>query len=153
MDVKSPAFQDGQEIPRKYTCQGDDVSPALQIDSVPVGTKSLALIVDDPDAPNGTFYHWLAWNLAPTVTEIPEGAGRGGDPGPLRDARQGKNGFDDIGYRGPCPPSGRHRYRFNVFALKEALDLPEGATRDDLERAMQGKILEKVSCNGTYAKS
>lgn len=152
MEIKSPVFRDNEEIPRKYTCEGDDVSPPLVIESVPGGTRSLALIVDDPDAPDGTFVHWLLWNIDSTVVEIPEGAGRGGDPGPLRSATKGTNDFDDLGYRGPCPPSGKHRYRFNLIALKEVIELEEGASREELERAMEGKVLEKVAYAGVYAR-
>jgi Raf kinase inhibitor-like YbhB/YbcL family protein len=149
MKISSGAFRDHEAIPRKYTCEGEDVSPPLRIESTPGGTKALALIVDDPDAPGGIFDHWLVWNLDPLTTELAEGA-IGDD---LGGALEGKNSFGGIGYRGPCPPSGTHRYRFQAYALKKKLDLPEGATREQLESAMEGQTLEHVSCVGTYSRS
>lgn len=144
MEIKSPAFEHGQPIPKKYTCDGEDVSPPLTFSGVPNDAKSLALVVDDPDAPLGVFDHWIVWNLDPDLKELPENASV---------EKQGKNDFGESKYRGPCPPPGpAHRYRFKVYALDAMLDLPEGARKKELEKAMEGHILAKGELIGTYSR-
>ena len=144
MKITSPAFQEGGNIPSKFTCDGANVNPPLHIDQVPAGAKSLALIVDDPDAPGGTFVHWLVWNIDPKTTDI-------GENSVPPTAVQGKNGFGKSGYGGPCPPSGTHRYYFRVYAL----DIPQvqgGSTRADLDLAMRGHIIGQGQLMGRYSK-
>ena len=144
MEVQSTAFQQGQAIPKRYTCDGEDLSPPLSLSNVPAATKSLAIIMDDPDAPGGTFDHWIAWNVPPSTRELGEGA---------RVERQGKNDFGVTRYRGPCPPRGpAHRYFFKVYALDTMLDLPEGATKEELEGAMEGHVLARGELMGTYRR-
>lgn len=144
MKIETDAFQQGQPIPKKYTCQGEDISPALTFKDVPKGTKGFVLIVDDPDAPGGTFDHWLAWNISGDSKGIPEGG---------RVPNQGKNGFGDTRYRGPCPPPGKpHRYFFKLFALKEKLNLPDGASKSQLEAALKEHLLAKAELMGTFQR-
>jgi Raf kinase inhibitor-like YbhB/YbcL family protein len=144
MDIESTAFKKGQPIPKKYTCEGVDVSPPITIRNVPSEAQSLTLIVDDPDAPMGTFDHWIAWNISPQTTALSEGA---------EVPNQGRNGFRDTRYRGPCPPSGKpHRYFFKLYALDTILSLPEGSSKAQVEKAMQGHILEKAEFYGTYQR-
>jgi len=145
MNISSPAFEENTLMPRKYSCQGDDINPPLKIRDVPAGTKSLALIVDDPDAPMGVWDHWLLWNI-PVISEIAENS-------VPKDAVQGVNGFGDIRYGGPCPPSGTHRYFFRLYALDTVLVIQEGATRYSLESAMQNHVLAKTQLIGLYRKS
>ncbi|MGD9015262.1 MAG: YbhB/YbcL family Raf kinase inhibitor-like protein [Candidatus Omnitrophota bacterium] len=143
MKLISPAFEHNQSIPSKYTCQGEDVNPALAIGDIPEGTKSLALIVDDPDAPMGTWVHWVVYDIAPTSRVIDENS----IPG-----TQGINDFRKKEYGGPCPPSGTHRYFFKVYALDTQLNLKEGITKKDLEKAMQAHILENAELIGLYKR-
>src|SRR3989344_9637449 len=117
MKIKSPAFEENQMIPKIYSCDGDGVNPALEISEVPENAHSLALIVDDPDAPNGTFTHWLLWNIPPITREIPQNSFPQGSV-------QGMNGAGKFGYIAPCPPSGMHRYFFKLYALNRSLDVP-----------------------------
>src|SRR5438874_478146 len=117
MTIDSPSIQQNENIPSVYTCDSRNISPPLRIGGVPAEAKSLALIMDDPDAPNGTFTHWIMWNINPTNTDIKENA-------PPADAVQGINGAKKLGYTGPCPPSGSHRYYFRVYALNNMLNLP-----------------------------
>ena len=145
MTVRSPAFEDGETIPAKYTADGADVSPPLEIRGVPEGTRSLALIVDDPDAPMGTWVHWVAWNLPPDTAEIPED---GLPPG----AVEGSNSWRRRGYGGPAPPSGTHRYFFKVYALDTTLDLPPSADKAALLRAMEGHVLAEAVTMGRYSR-
>ncbi|RWZ79605.1 MAG: YbhB/YbcL family Raf kinase inhibitor-like protein [Candidatus Chaera renei] len=145
MKLLSPAFADGQAIPARYSCEGADVNPALIIENVPAGTQSLALIMDDPDAPSGTFTHWAMFNLDPATSLIAEN-------NPPKAAR-GQNSAEEPGYIGPCPPSGRHRYIFTVYALDRALDLPDGVTADRLRSAMADRTIEQARLTGTYQKS
>jgi Raf kinase inhibitor-like YbhB/YbcL family protein len=150
MELKSSAFEAGGTIPTKYTCEGPDVSPPLSWSDVPAGTKSLALIADDPDAPMGTWVHWVAWNIPATATSLEEDI-------PKRDTlangmKQGTTDFRRIGYGGPCPPSGTHRYFFKLHALDTTLNLPNSTTKKDLERAMQGHILKQAELMGTYRR-
>lgn len=134
--VTSPAFPVGGKIPEQFTCKGANVNPPLQFSGIPAGTKSLALIVDDPDAPGGLFTHWLVWNIDPATTHIGEKSVPAG-------GTQGSNDFGKPGYGGPCPPSGTHRYFFRVFALDQTLDLRSGGKRRVLESALAGHILAR----------
>ena len=140
LTVKSVAFQNNQRIPLKYTCDGEGVNPPLKINGVPYETKSLALILEDPDAPSGMFTHWLVWNISPTE-EILENSVPG---------IQGKNSSGRTSFAKPCPPSGTHRYIFRVYALDTELKLDEGASRRDLEQAMQDHVIAKGELTGLY---
>jgi len=152
MDIKitSSAFQDGGLIPAKYTCDGADVSPPLQWDRVPEGAKSIALICDDPDAPMGTFVHWVIFSLPAETRQLAEKVTA--DKILPSGARQGTSDFGRVGYGGPCPPSGTHRYFFKVYALDTTLDLPAGARKSDLLKAMQGHILGQGQLIGKYKR-
>lgn len=148
--VKSTAFDEGGMIPKRYTCDGADISPQLSWTGVPDGTKSIALISDDPDAPMGTWVHWVLYNLPPDVTELPEGV-------PSKKvlengAKQGTNDFRKIGYGGPCPPGGTHRYYFKIYALDNEVNLEPGATKDQLLKAMKGHILVEGQLMGRYKR-
>ena len=149
LSVQSTVFRQGQ-IPSHYTCDGDDVSPPLAWSGVPEGAKSLALIADDPDAPNGTWVHWVLYNLPAEVSELPEDVRR--DQELANGARQGINDFRRIGYGGPCPPDGRHRYFFKLYALDTILDLHPGASKTQLLQAMQGHVLAEAEVVGTYER-
>jgi len=150
IEVTSTAFQAGERIPVKYTCDGDDVSPPLSWSSIPAGTKSLALICDDPDAPMGTWVHWVIYNLPATATGLPENV----PPHPiLKDgARQGMSDFKRIGYGGPCPPSGTHRYSFRVYAIDSKLELEPGVAKADILKGMEGHLLAEGSLMGRYGR-
>jgi len=150
ISVTSSAFQEGGTIPAKYTCDGNDVSPPLKWTGVPEATKSLALICDDPDAPVGTWVHWVMWNIPPSVQELAESV----PPKPeLPDgSRQGISDFGRPGYGGPCPPSGVHRYYFKIYALDTMLDLPSSTRKADLLRAMKGHILAEGQLMGKYSR-
>lgn len=145
MNLTSQAFEDGGIIPAKYTCDGDDISPPLTITHVPGMAKSLAMIVDDPDAPVGTFVHWVVWNIPVDKNMISEGESLS-EP-------QGKTDFGRSGYGGPCPPSGTHRYFFKLYALDTTLDLDSDSTKKDLETAMQGHIIEQTKLMGRYSRN
>jgi Raf kinase inhibitor-like YbhB/YbcL family protein len=149
--ITSSAFGEGELIPRKYTCDARDVSPPLAWTGVPAGAKTLALIADDPDAPMGTWVHWVAYNLPAGVAELPEATPP--DPELKGGGRQGRNDFKRFGYGGPCPPSGTHRYFFKLYALDVALDLAAGATKAELLRAMEGHILAEAQLMGKYKRS
>lgn len=151
MQLSSPSFADGASIPVQFTCQGADLSPALNWSAPPEGTASLALICDDPDAPAGTWVHWVVYNLPPTVRSLPEGVPKSQEvPG---GGLQGLNDFRKVGWGGPCPPpGGPHRYFFRLYALKAPLPLPPGASRAQLDRAMQGQILGTGQLMGTYRR-
>ncbi len=138
-------FDNMEFIPQKYTCEGEDINPPLKINFLPESTKSLAIIVDDPDAPGGTFVHWLAWNITPRE-EIEENA--------KGDFTEGKNGFGRISYNGPCPPKGHgiHHYHFKVYALDTTLKLIRGASKGQLEREMKDHILSWVEIVGLYER-
>ncbi|MGA3263326.1 MAG: YbhB/YbcL family Raf kinase inhibitor-like protein [Terracidiphilus sp.] len=149
--LQSTAFANGGEIPRKYTCDGADLSPALSWENVPAGTQSLALIADDPDAPVGTWTHWIIWNIPAQAAALVEGVPKVEvlDDG----ARQGTNDFRRIGYGGPCPPPGKpHRYFFKLYALDAKLDVKAGAGRKELELAMKGHMLAQAQWMGTYRR-
>lgn len=148
--ITSAAFREGEMIPRKYTCDGDDVSPPLAWSGVPPEAKSVALINDDPDAPVGTWVHWVLFNLPADITELPEGVPPNLELG--SGAKQGRNDFRRIGYGGPCPPGGTHRYFFKLYALDTALPLPAGATKAELLRVMQGHILAEGQLIGKYKR-
>ena len=139
--VKSPSFQPNTLIPKKYSCDGEDMNPPLTIEGVPKESKSLALIVDDPDAPGGTFDHWVVWGIPPSTTKIAEHSVPG---------IEGLNGSRQKGFMGPCPPSGTHRYFFKVYALDTALKLGAKTTKRDLEKAIQNHILGKGELIGLY---
>jgi Raf kinase inhibitor-like YbhB/YbcL family protein len=142
-------FQDGDLIPTKYTCEGSDVSPALSWEGTPAGTRSFALMMDDPDAPGGTWTHWLLWNIPVTFHSLGEHA----DPVPP--IRSGANDFQRTGYGGPCPPKGHgaHRYFFRLFALdQETLDLKPGANRKQFDRAVRAHLIEEAVWMGRYER-
>ncbi len=151
LELKTTAFADGGEIPKRYTCSGADLSPALNWNGVSAAARSLALIADDPDAPRGTWTHWLIWNIPAHLTELPEGALKQEEL--ENGALQGRNDFNCIGYGGPCPPPGKaHRYFFKLYALDTVLDLKAGASKQDLERAMKRHVLSQAQWMGTYRR-
>lgn len=148
--MKSAAFEEGGMIPKKYTCDGMDISPPLVWEEVPSGTKILALISDDPDAPMGTWVHWVIYNLPSTTRELPENV-----PSQKvleNGAKQGTNDFRKIGYGGPCPPGGTHRYYFKLYALDKELNLDPGMTKNQLIKAMEGHILAQGQLMGKYKR-
>ena len=145
MTLTSSEFSDHQAIPTRYTCDGDDHNPSLSVSDVPVEAKSLALVVDDPDAPKGTWLHWLVWNIPPETRAIAEDSV---PPG----AVQGLNDFGRIEYGGPCPGTGTHRYFFRLYALDTLLALPEGASYGDLEVNLRGHIIAEAELVGTYRR-
>ena len=142
--IASTAFAEGEMIPKKYTCDGDDISPPLQISDVPENTKSLALIMDDPDAPVGVWDHWIVFNIPASISQISEGEEPQGTPG--------KNSWGRTGYGGPCPPSGTHRYFFKLYALDTMLDLEPGASKKKVLKAMEGHILAQGELMGKYKR-
>ena len=142
MRLTSPEFENNSHIPRKFTGLGDDINPELIIEDIPPEAKSLALILDDPDAPMGTWVHWVVFDI-PVASKIEE------------DNIPGKQGINDFGrknYGGPCPPSGTHRYFFKIYALDTMLNLEEGISKTDLEKAMEGHILDKAELIGLYKR-
>lgn len=142
MKLTSPEFENNKFMPAKYTCEGEEVNPALFIEAVPAAAKSLALVVDDPDAPMGTWVHWVVYDI-PVVGKIEENSVPGA---------QGKNDSNPRNYGGPCPPSGTHRYFFKMYALDTKLYLPQGKTKQELEKAMQDHILDKAELIGLYKR-
>jgi Raf kinase inhibitor-like YbhB/YbcL family protein len=156
--LTSPDFTPGGSIPARFSCEGQNLSPTLQITGVPSGAQSLVLIVDDPDAPSGTFTHWLVWNIPPDTKILPGGArADSGIPGLAHHqghpVMQGTNDFGKIGYSGPCPPAGAHRYFFRLCALDTGFYLPTGASRKDLDSAINGHIIATALLMGRYAKT
>jgi Raf kinase inhibitor-like YbhB/YbcL family protein len=150
--LSSTAFADGAAIPVKYTCDGADLSPPLAWSGVPPGTRSLALIADDPDAPAGTWVHWVLYNLSAAVSELPENIAKV-ETLDLGGARQGRTDFRRPGYGGPCPPPGSaHRYFFKLYALDAPLQLKPAAQKKDVEAAMEGHVLGTAQLMGTYAR-
>ncbi len=145
LKISSQAFVHNGYIPARYTCDGNDVNPPLEVANVPGEAKSLALIMDDPDAPIGMWVHWVAWNIDPATREIAE------DSIP-RSAVQGKNDWKRNSYGGPCPPSGVHRYFFKLYALDTRLNLGNGTTKKELEKAMQGHVLGSAELIGLYKR-
>ena len=149
--IKSGAFAENAPIPAKYTCDGANVSPPLKWSNAPKGTKSFVLICLDPDAPSGTFTHWIIYNIPPTITKLPENLAKVGES--KSGIRQGKNDFGKIGYDGPCPPKGDpHHYQFQFSALKTKLTLKAGASLAQLETAIGENRLGEAETNGTYQK-
>ena len=149
--ISTPSFSQGGEIPRKFTCDGADVSPELTWTGPPAGTQSFALIADDPDAPVGTWTHWVLYDLPAPTTALAEGVSKV-DEVPTG-GRQGRNDFRKIGYGGPCPPPGKpHRYFFKLYALDRMLNLKPGSSKQDIEQAMQDHILGKAEVMGTYRR-
>jgi Raf kinase inhibitor-like YbhB/YbcL family protein len=154
LTLTSPAFKPGAEIPVKYTCEGADTSPPLEWSGVPPRAKSLALIVDDPDAPDPkapkmTYVHWVLYDIPPTATRLAESAAKGGLP---PGTREGKNDWKRTGYGGPCPPIGRHRYFFKLYALDTELVDLGAPPKPQLEKAIEGHVVETAELIGTYQK-
>jgi Raf kinase inhibitor-like YbhB/YbcL family protein len=146
LSLESSAFAPGKEIPKKYGYKYENVSPPLKIKNIPKDTKSLAIIMDDPDAMGAVgkiWVHWIIWNINPTITEISEGTIPSG-------TTEGMNDFGEIGYGGPAPPDKRHTYIFKLYALKTKLDLKQGSTKAQLEHAMKNQILANISLQGTF---
>ncbi len=143
LTVKSSAFDLGKPIPRKYTCDGQDINPPLSIGGIPKEAKTLVLAIDDPDAPSGIFDHWIVWNIPASTNKIAENSVPG---------MEGLNGARQTGYMGPCPPSGTHRYFFKVYALDTELSLGIGSKKKDAEKAMQGHVLAKGELMATYSR-
>jgi len=146
LKISSPVFENSQNIPRRYACDGKNVNPPLGIENVPVKAKSLALIFDDRDAPGGTFVHWILWNIDPGVKEIKEDSVPEG-------AVQGTNDFKKRSYGGPCPPSRAHRYDFRIYALDTRLKLEPKSRKADLEKAMKGHVVAQAKMTGLYKKN
>ncbi len=147
--LTSPAFKDGRAIPARFTCRGADVAPPLAWGSPPGETRSFVLVVDDPDAPGGTFLHWLVYDIPPGLRQLGEDASHRG----IAAARQGRNDFGRTGYGGPCPPSGTHRYSFRLKALDiGTVGLKPGASREEVERKMQGHVVGEAVLTGTFAR-
>ncbi len=145
MTLSSPAFASGEAIPARYTADGEDVHPPLVISGAPEGTVSFALVVDDPDAPRGTWVHWVVWNLPGDLSSLPAGELPGG-------VEVGRNSWGKREWGGPSPPSGTHRYFFKLYALDSRLDLPPGADKDSLEGAMRRHVLDRAELMGTYSR-
>jgi len=143
--ITSSAFIDAGDIPKKYTCDGENINPPLAISGLPNNAKSLVLIVDDPDAPSGVWTHWLVWNINPQTKEIKENS-------LSEDAVLGTNDFGQTNYGSPCPPSGTHRYFFKIYAIDTILELSQGAKRPQLEQAMTSHIMDKGELIGKYLR-
>jgi len=152
--LSSTAFSQNGSIPTVFTCEGNDISPPLEWSGIPPGTKSLALVVADPDAPDPkapkrTWTHWVLFNVPPATSSLPEGV----KPGQPEGSRDGHNDWGRLGWGGPCPPIGRHRYFFQLYALDKALDATKRPTREQLEKEIQGHVLGKAELMGTYEKT
>lgn len=148
--LSSTVFAEGNPIPQKYSCDGEDISPPMQWTDPPEGTMSFALIADDPDAPVGTWVHWVLYNLPANINSLPEAFPSDAD---LADgSKNGENSWRRLGYGGPCPPSGTHRYFFKLYALDLILDMTAGATKEQLLQAMEGHILAETELMGTYTR-
>lgn len=145
MKIQSSTFQHNENIPPKYTCDGEGINPPLQFFDVPGNAKSLVLISDDPDAPMGIWVHWTIWNIDPKIIEIAENS-------VPANAVEGTTSFGNVGYGGPCPPSGVHRYFFKLYAIDTLLDLPAGTNSKDLEKAIQGHIVDSAEFIGLYSR-
>jgi Raf kinase inhibitor-like YbhB/YbcL family protein len=151
MKLASPAFKHDGKIPSKYTCDGDNVSPPIEWSDVPRDARTLALICDDPDAPKKDFSHWVLYNIPPETDALPEHIAATQE---LPDgSRQGKNDFGKVGYGGPCPPSGTHRYRFTLYAVDTELRVPVASSRNEVEAAMKGHVLETTVLAGAYTRT
>ena len=152
MKLFSSAFAEGGAIPQKYTCDGENVSPPLEWSEVPSNAAALALVADDPDAPRGVFVHWVIFDIPASENGLTEAAGVAGPE--AGGGRQGRNGFGKLGYGGPCPPSGNHRYYFRLYALERKLDLRSGVGRDDVDRAIgAGRVLAQAELMGRYQRA
>jgi len=150
MELTSPSFKNGEAIPRKYSCDGQDISPPLRWKNLPDGAASLALIMDDPDAPGRTWVHWVLLNLPASMNELPENITS--EPELPGGGSQGNNSWNRTGYGGPCPPGGTHRYFFKLYALDTQLELSAGATKEEALKAMEGHILAQGEIMGTYTR-
>lgn len=150
MQITSSVFTEGSMIPPKYTCDGQDISPPLAWKDVPTGTKSFALICDDPDAPMGTWVHWVAYNIPPDMSKFDEDVKT--EKEFKSGMKQGSNSWPNIGYGGPCPPSGTHRYYFKLYALDTILDVKTGATKEQVLQAMGGHVLAEAQLMGKYKR-
>ncbi len=150
LEIKSTAFKEGGPIPKKYTCDGTDISPPLLWTQPPEGTKSLVLICDDPDAPMGTWVHWVLYGLSPDTLELPEDVPDKKEV--LGGAKQGTNDFRRIGYGGPCPPGGTHRYYFKLYAIDSEPDLSSGATKKEVLESIEGHVLAEGQLMGRYSR-
>jgi len=151
MNIKSRTISEGGMIPARHTCDGENVSPPLEWSGAPAETKSFALIGDDPDAPAGTWVHWVVYNMPPDIIKLDEGVKPEREFG--NGMRQGSNDFQRIGYGGPCPPGGTHRYYFKLYAVDRILDLHPGATKARVIQALQGHILAQAELMGKYRRS
>jgi len=150
MILTCPSFEPAEMIPPVYTCDGQDISPPLRWTEAPAGTRSFALVSDDPDAPVGTWVHWVVWNIPASVNSLEENQPKKDSlPGGIR---QGTTDFRRIGYGGPCPPSGTHRYFFRLYALDALLDLPATTTKAQMEKAMMGHVLAQAELMGKYRR-
>lgn len=145
MNLSSTDFESNGNIPEKFTCDGDNINPHLSFSDIPKNAQSLALIVNDPDAPSGDFVHWIMWNIDPTITEIMQGTT------PMS-AVEGQNDTGEPGWTGPCPPSGTHHYEFHLFALNQKLDLPDEADKHEFREALEGAIIEEAILVGLYKR-
>jgi Raf kinase inhibitor-like YbhB/YbcL family protein len=154
LSFRTSTFTHGEPIQEKYTCEGEDVSPELTVGGAPDDSAALAVVVDDPDAPAGTFTHWLLWNLPPDTVEIEEGVPPREELPDHGGARQGENDFGDVGYRGPCPPEGDdpHEYRFTLYALDEELDAEGGALRPEMQDELDEKSIGSDQFTGTFSR-
>ena len=151
MEIKSTAFKDGETIPAKYTCDNLDISPPLEWSTGPAGTRTFALICDDPDAPGGTWVHWVMYNIPGDLTELQENTPKSEIL--VSGARQGKTDFGSIGYGGPCPPGGTHRYNFKIYALDFTPDYKSVINKKELLRLMEGHILDEGQLMGRYKRT
>ncbi len=147
MELRSADFSANESVPKRFTCEGEDLSPSLEWSDLPEGAVELALTCEDPDAPGRGFVHWILWGIEPTRAGLPAGTVPDG-------ANQGVNDFGSIGYRGPCPPRGRgaHNYRFTLYALREPLDLEEGASIEEFRGAVAGKVLAEATLVGVFER-
>ncbi|MBI4098107.1 MAG: YbhB/YbcL family Raf kinase inhibitor-like protein [Candidatus Levybacteria bacterium] len=145
MKIKSPAFEEGSLIPPIYTCDGDNINPPLEFVDVPTNAQSLALIVEDPDAPGSTFTHWLVWNISPLTREISENTSP-------EEVIQGLNGAGQAGYLGACPPSGVHHYHFKLYALNKKLNVTPNISREELEEEIEESVIERAQLVGIYSR-
>ncbi|PNR92476.1 YbhB/YbcL family Raf kinase inhibitor-like protein [Petrotoga sp. 9PWA.NaAc.5.4] len=153
LKVSSPSFKNNDYIPTKFSCEGRNINPSLLIENIPDSAKSLALIMDDPDAPRGTFVHWVAWNIE-LANEIPENIPKKHQVSSPIKMMQGKNSADQTGYMGPCPPVGHgvHHYHFKIYIVDTEINLPESAKKEDLLKAIEGHIIDQAEIVGLYKR-
>jgi Raf kinase inhibitor-like YbhB/YbcL family protein len=149
MKLQSPAFKEGEFIPSRFTCDGENISPQLSWSGTPEGTKTFALVIEDPDAPDGTFVHWVIYNIPSTIKNLSEGINSQSLP---EGVKQGTNHFGENDYGGPCPPSGIHRYFFKLYALDSEIEIKAGAGKRDLLKAIEGHILAEAQLMGKYER-